>query len=73
MFNDWEKVNPQRIENIFNSIKNISPSQLADSNLFDFTNLPIDRTEERKEYEFAEAEVSSSNIDDSMIINVTHL
>jgi len=73
MFNDWEKANPNRVENIFNSIKNISPSQLADTNLFDFTNLPIDRTEARKEYEFSEAEVSSSNIDESMIIDVTNL
>jgi tRNA 2-thiocytidine biosynthesis protein TtcA len=73
MFSDWEKVSPHRVENIFNSIKNISPSQLADSDLFDFINLPIDRTEPRKEYEFAEAEVSSSNIDDAMIINVTKL
>jgi tRNA 2-thiocytidine biosynthesis protein TtcA len=73
MFSDWEKVSPNRVENIFNSIKNISPSQLADTNLFDFTNLPIDRTEPRKEYEFSEAEVSSSNIDDSMIIDITNL
>lgn len=73
MFSDWEKINPNRVENIFNSIKNISPSQLADTNLFDFTNLPIDRTETRKEYEFSEAEVSSSNIDDSMIIDITNL
>jgi len=73
MFREWEKVNPDRIKNIFNSIKNISPSQLADASLFDFINLPIDRTETRKEYEFSEAEVSSSNIDDSMIIDVTHI
>ena len=73
MFTDWEIESPHRVENIFNSIKNISPSQLADSSLFDFMNLPIDRTEVRKEYEFAEAEVSSTNIDDSMIINVTKL
>ena len=73
MFSDWEKFSPNRVENIFNSIKNISPSQLADTNLFDFTNLPIDRTEPRKEYEFSEAEVSSSNIDDSMIIDITNL
>jgi tRNA 2-thiocytidine biosynthesis protein TtcA len=73
MLSDWEKINPQRVENIFNSIKNISPSQLADTNLFNFTDLPIDRTEARKEYEFSEAEVSSSNIDDSMVINVTNL
>ena len=73
MFSDWEKVNPDRIENIFNSIKNISPSQLADTNLFNFMNLPIDRSEARKEYEFSEATISSSNIDDSMVINVTNL
>ena len=73
MLSDWEKVNPDRIENIFNSIKNVSPSQLADTNLFDFMNLPIDRSETRKEYEFSEATVSSSNIDDSMVIDVTNL
>jgi tRNA 2-thiocytidine biosynthesis protein TtcA len=73
MLSDWEKVNPDRIENIFNSIKNISPSQLADTNLFDFMNLPIDRSETRKEYEFSEATISSSNIDDSMVIDITNL
>ena len=73
MLHEWEKINPSRVENIFNSIKNISPSQLADTNLFDFINLPIDRTEPRKEYEFTEATVSSSNIDDSLAINITNL
>ena len=73
MLHEWEKINPSRVENIFNSIKNISPSQLADTNLFDFINLPIDRTEPRKEYVFTEATVSSSNIDDSLAINITNL
>jgi tRNA 2-thiocytidine biosynthesis protein TtcA len=73
MFSEWEKVNPSRVENIFNAIKNISPSQLADSNLFDFINLPIDRSETRKEYEFSEAEVSSSNIDNSLALDITNL
>lgn len=73
MLNEWEKASPSRIENIFNSIKNISPSQLADTSLFDFINLPVDRSEPRKKYDFAEAEVSSSNIDDSMIINATNI
>jgi len=73
MLSDWEKQNPHRIENIFNSIKNVSPSQLADSSLYDFIKLPIDRTESRKEYDFTEAEISSSNIDDSMIIDVTNV
>lgn len=62
MLRDWEKQHPGRIQNIFRSIQNISPSQLADVNLFDFENLPIDRDGERNEYEFDEAVVSSSNI-----------
>ncbi|MFT5691321.1 MAG: tRNA 2-thiocytidine biosynthesis protein TtcA [Oceanicoccus sp.] len=62
MLRDWEKQHPGRVQNIFRSIQNISPSQLADVNLFDFENLPIDRDGERNEYEFDEAVVSSSNI-----------
>ncbi|MDA8621498.1 tRNA 2-thiocytidine(32) synthetase TtcA [Psychrosphaera sp.] len=73
MLTEWDKQTPGRIENIFNSMKSISVSQLADGELFDFKNLPIDRSEERKEYEFTEATVSSSNIDESLIIDVTHV
>ncbi len=62
MLREWEKQHPGRIQNIFRSTQNISPSQLADANLFDFENLPIDREGERNEYEFDEAVVSSSNI-----------
>lgn len=61
MLVDWEKEYPSRIETIFNSMQNISPSQLADTNLFDFETLKIDRSGERKEYEYdLEQNVSSS-------------
>tara|TARA_R110001599_G_scaffold9284_6_gene46001 strand:- start:610 stop:1509 length:900 start_codon:yes stop_codon:yes gene_type:complete len=61
MLVDWEKEHPSRIEIIFNSLQNISPSQLADTNLFDFESLKIDRSGERKEYEFGlDQNVSSS-------------
>ena len=50
------------IENVFNSLKNISPSQLADNQLFDFTDLQLDRSNDRKDYGFAGPEVSSSNM-----------
>tara|TARA_R110002049_G_scaffold7928_18_gene44546 strand:- start:36 stop:935 length:900 start_codon:yes stop_codon:yes gene_type:complete len=61
MLVDWEKEHPSRIETIFNSLQNISPSQLADTNLFDFESLKIDRSGERKEYEFGlDQNVSSS-------------
>jgi tRNA 2-thiocytidine biosynthesis protein TtcA len=44
MLRDWDKKHPGRIESIFNSIANVSPSQLADQSLFDFSNLSIDRS-----------------------------
>jgi tRNA 2-thiocytidine biosynthesis protein TtcA len=39
----WEKQNPGRIENVFRSLQNVRPSQLADRELFDFVNLKSDR------------------------------
>tara|TARA_R110002072_G_scaffold154_1_gene961 strand:+ start:16920 stop:17837 length:918 start_codon:yes stop_codon:yes gene_type:complete len=61
MLVDWEKQHPSRIESIFNSIQNVSPSQLADTQLFDFETLKIDRLGERKEYEYGlEQNISSS-------------
>ena len=44
MLNDWHKQFPGRIESIFSAISNVAPSQLADSDLFDFKALKIDRT-----------------------------
>ncbi|MGF1689825.1 tRNA 2-thiocytidine(32) synthetase TtcA [Photobacterium kagoshimensis] len=73
MLIDWDKKTPGRVDSIFKSIQNISPSQLADKNLFDFVNLPLDREGERAEYAFTEAEVSSTNIDESMFIDVTNV
>jgi len=35
----WQQAHPGRVENIFRAIKNVSPSQLADRELFDFTTL----------------------------------
>lgn len=39
MLNQWDRDFPGRVETIFNSLKNIKPSQLLDSNLFDFEGL----------------------------------
>lgn len=39
MLRDWEKQHPGRVENIFRSIQNIAPSQLADREHFDFLSL----------------------------------
>jgi tRNA 2-thiocytidine biosynthesis protein TtcA len=45
MLQGWEKQHPGRLENIFRSLQNISPSQLADTNLFNFTDLEAERVE----------------------------
>jgi tRNA 2-thiocytidine biosynthesis protein TtcA len=39
MLNQWDKLFPGRLETIFSSLQNIAPSQLADTNLFDFVGL----------------------------------
>ena len=39
MLTIWKKQHPGRIENIFRAIAHVSPSQLADRELFDFINL----------------------------------
>ncbi|MBL4899068.1 MAG: tRNA 2-thiocytidine(32) synthetase TtcA [Colwellia sp.] len=73
MLSEWDTISPNRIENIFKSLKNISPSQLADTQLFDFNNLPIDRTVAKNEYEFSNEIISSTNIDESLIIDATNV
>jgi tRNA 2-thiocytidine biosynthesis protein TtcA len=55
MLMDWEKTDGSRIEKIFSAMQKISPSQMADPNLFDFASLTIDRSSERKEYQFESA------------------
>lgn len=42
MLADWEREHPGRTETIFSAIKNVAPSQLADSRLFDFGSLRAD-------------------------------
>jgi len=44
MLNEWDKQHPGRVENIFGSLQRVSLSQLADSELFDFSGLKLDRS-----------------------------
>jgi tRNA 2-thiocytidine biosynthesis protein TtcA len=39
LLQQWQRQHPGRVENIFRAIANVSPSQLADRELFDFINL----------------------------------
>tara|TARA_B110000305_G_C19419241_1_gene629879 strand:- start:918 stop:1793 length:876 start_codon:yes stop_codon:yes gene_type:complete len=43
MLQGWEKQQPGRLDNIFRSLQNISPSQLADNKLFNFRDLELHR------------------------------
>jgi len=43
MLQSWDKQHPGRLENIFRSLQNISPSQLADNTLFNFKDLELQR------------------------------
>jgi len=44
MLRAWEREQPGRIEAIFSAIRNVAPSQLADTALFDFAHLQLRRT-----------------------------
>jgi len=44
MLADWEHKQPGRLDNIFRSIQSVSPSQLADTSLFDFESLRVGET-----------------------------
>ena len=61
MLHTWERQNPGRIDNIFNAIKNVSPSQLADTDLFEFINLQIDRRDKQ---------VAVNTVDQIELINI---
>lgn len=66
MVADWEVMKPGCVENIFNSLRDVKPSQLADLKLFDFISLSIDRSEMRPAFEYSGPEVSSTNIIDAV-------
>ena len=44
MLQGWERQHPGRLETIFSAICNVQPSQLADTELFDFASFALDRS-----------------------------
>jgi len=49
MLRQWDKQFPGRLETIFRSLQNIAPSQLADTELFDFVGLKLGQRESDSE------------------------
>ena len=62
MLSGWDQETPGRIESIFKSTQSVSLSQLADTNLFDFSNLMLQQ--------FEGAAISSSNLIDIKNIEI---
>lgn len=62
MLLQWERQFPGRIDTIFGAIKNVSPSQLADTALFDFTGLALDRDSVPVDNEELETHIRAINL-----------
>jgi len=62
MLGEWERQYPGRIDTIFNAIKHVSPSQLADADLFDFAGLQLQRPDEMGSEQEAGAQIPMLNI-----------
>lgn len=68
MLRDWDRQAPGRVETIFSALQKVSPSQLADSALFNFVDLAIDRSAPRRQEEHVAN--SSPAIDVVRIVDV---
>ncbi|MFT6114387.1 MAG: tRNA 2-thiocytidine biosynthesis protein TtcA [Glaciecola sp.] len=66
MLRDWEKDQPGRSENIFRSIANIAPSQLADNDIFDFKSL---QQQQQKSHLGERLPLFNIDVDDDTIID----
>lgn len=73
MLQEWDREQPGKVQSIFKSLQNISPSQLADRTLFNFDDLPLDRRGERTAYEYDDAVISSQSDGDVQYVDVMNL
>jgi len=62
MLQTWNQQHPGRLESIFSAIKNVAPSQLADTQLFDFSNLKLDRSATESAEEALESALKIVNL-----------
>lgn len=73
MLGEWEKQQPGRLDNILRSIQSISPSQLADSSLFDFASLRVgsEATQEPSGIEATELSIESKPLANAWLLDET--
>lgn len=62
MLNGWEKQFPGRLDVLFKSITNVAPSHLADTSLFDFSNLEAEREQSKQMSELTENKLDAVNL-----------
>lgn len=67
MLAEWEKTAPGRTNNIFRALQNVAPSQLADTGLFDFPALSLDRNGDRAPYAFEPDETMRSSAEQPLL------
>lgn len=53
MLAEWEQQTPGRVDNIFKAIQNVTPSHMADTTLFNFTDLELGREQGITEFDIA--------------------
>ena len=58
MLREWDKQYPKRLHSIFGALQNVSPSQLADRELFDFEVL-----DSQRELDFKDPEEIKKKLD----------
>ena len=62
MLMDWERQYPGRIDSIFNALKDVSPSQLADTDLFDFNGLKLQRPQDLEAEPLFSSQIRTVNL-----------
>lgn len=71
MLEQWEKQSPGRVQNIFSALQNVAPSQLADTELFDFEHLAVERSTPRPVYPYEEGSTVTGHC--SQMIDVINI
>jgi len=73
MLADWERANPGRVDQVFAAMQNVAPSQLADTQLFNFAQLQLDRSGERAPYAYDNGAVVHQHVPGPQRLDVVNL